>query len=147
MSAGSFCRSASIVTTPLAARQVEARRERRQPQLGLAMMTMKVVTWNSQQAAVGPVRDVADHGDDVTVLADQGLLFFSNGLLTGKDPDRRGLQRVGQCQQGRLQRPGVPVVAPQRQAAGITQGMIRVAVGLDDVRDLQADLLRGLSTL
>ncbi|MFT3954820.1 MAG: O-succinylhomoserine sulfhydrylase [Piscinibacter sp.] len=35
----------------------------------------------------------------------------------------------------------------QRQAAGITQGMVRVAVGLDDVRDLQADLLRGLSTL
>jgi len=35
----------------------------------------------------------------------------------------------------------------QRQAAGITQGMIRVAVGLDDVRDLQADLLRGLATL
>ncbi|WP_374369103.1 O-succinylhomoserine sulfhydrylase [Piscinibacter sp.] len=35
----------------------------------------------------------------------------------------------------------------QRQDAGITQGMIRVAVGLDDVRDLQADLLRGLSTL
>jgi O-succinylhomoserine sulfhydrylase len=35
----------------------------------------------------------------------------------------------------------------QRQAAGITQGMIRVAVGLDDVRDIQADLLRGLSTL
>jgi len=35
----------------------------------------------------------------------------------------------------------------QRQAAGITQGLIRVAVGLDDVRDIQADLLRGLSTL
>lgn len=35
----------------------------------------------------------------------------------------------------------------QRQAAGITQGMIRVAVGLDDVRDLQADLQRGLATL
>lgn len=35
----------------------------------------------------------------------------------------------------------------QRQAAGITQGMVRVAVGLDDVRDLQADLLRGLATL
>ncbi len=35
----------------------------------------------------------------------------------------------------------------QRQAAGITQGMIRVAVGLEDVRDLQADLQRGLSTL
>ena len=35
----------------------------------------------------------------------------------------------------------------QRQAAGITQGMIRVAVGLDDLADLKADLLRGLGTL
>jgi len=35
----------------------------------------------------------------------------------------------------------------QRQAAGITQGMVRVAVGLDDVDDLKADLLRGLDSL
>ena len=35
----------------------------------------------------------------------------------------------------------------QRQAAGITQGMVRVAVGLDDVADLKADLLRGLASL
>lgn len=35
----------------------------------------------------------------------------------------------------------------QRQAAGIVQGMVRVAVGLDDVADIQADLLRGLTTL
>ena len=35
----------------------------------------------------------------------------------------------------------------QRQAAGITQGLIRVAVGLDDVHDLQDDLARGLDTL
>ena len=35
----------------------------------------------------------------------------------------------------------------QRQAAGIVQGMIRVAVGLDDVEDIKADLQRGLSTL
>jgi O-succinylhomoserine sulfhydrylase len=33
----------------------------------------------------------------------------------------------------------------QRLAAGITQGMIRLAVGLDDVEDIKADLLRGLS--
>lgn len=32
----------------------------------------------------------------------------------------------------------------QRQAAGITQGMIRLAMGLDDVEDIKADLLRGL---
>jgi O-succinylhomoserine sulfhydrylase len=35
----------------------------------------------------------------------------------------------------------------QRLAAGITQGMIRVAVGLDDLADLKADLLRGLASL
>ncbi len=35
----------------------------------------------------------------------------------------------------------------QRQAAGIGQGLIRVAVGLDDIDDLKADLLRGLSSL
>jgi O-succinylhomoserine sulfhydrylase len=34
----------------------------------------------------------------------------------------------------------------QRLAAGITQGTIRLAVGLDDVEDLKADLLRGLSS-
>ena len=35
----------------------------------------------------------------------------------------------------------------QRQAAGITQGMIRVAVGLEDVEDLKADLALGLHKL
>ena len=35
----------------------------------------------------------------------------------------------------------------QRQAAGITQNMVRVAAGLDDVEDLKADLLRGLDSL
>ncbi len=35
----------------------------------------------------------------------------------------------------------------QRQAAGIVQGMIRVAVGLDDVEDIKADLARGLEGL
>jgi O-succinylhomoserine sulfhydrylase len=35
----------------------------------------------------------------------------------------------------------------QRQAAGITQGLIRVAVGLDHVEDIKADLARGLGTL
>ena len=32
----------------------------------------------------------------------------------------------------------------QRLAAGITQGMIRIAVGLEDLEDLKADLARGL---
>lgn len=35
----------------------------------------------------------------------------------------------------------------QRQAAGIVQGMVRLAVGLDDVEDLKADLRTGLQKL
>ena len=35
----------------------------------------------------------------------------------------------------------------QRLAAGITQGMIRVAMGLEDVEDIKADLARGLSRI
>lgn len=35
----------------------------------------------------------------------------------------------------------------QRQAAGIGQGLIRVAVGLDHIEDIKADLLRGLAGL
>lgn len=35
----------------------------------------------------------------------------------------------------------------QRQAAGIGQGLIRMAVGLDHLDDLKTDLLRGLQTL
>jgi len=35
----------------------------------------------------------------------------------------------------------------QRQAAGIGQGLVRLAVGLEHIDDIKADLLRGLSTL
>jgi O-succinylhomoserine sulfhydrylase len=35
----------------------------------------------------------------------------------------------------------------QRQAAGIGQGLIRLAVGLENVEDLKTDLARGLDTL
>ena len=35
----------------------------------------------------------------------------------------------------------------QRQAAGVTQGLIRVAVGLEYIDDITADLARGLETL
>ncbi len=35
----------------------------------------------------------------------------------------------------------------QRLAAGITQGLLRLAVGLDDIDDLKADLSRGLGSL
>ncbi|MBE0507384.1 MAG: PLP-dependent transferase, partial [Marinospirillum sp.] len=37
-------------------------------------------------------------------------------------------------------------VAPEaRLAAGITDGLVRVAVGLEDINDIKADLTAGLS--
>ena len=35
----------------------------------------------------------------------------------------------------------------QRQAAGISQGLVRLAVGLDHIEDIKADLLRGLNSI
>jgi O-succinylhomoserine sulfhydrylase len=35
----------------------------------------------------------------------------------------------------------------QRQAAGIGQGLVRLAVGLEHVEDIKTDLLRGLEKL
>jgi O-succinylhomoserine sulfhydrylase len=39
------------------------------------------------------------------------------------------------------------ITEAQRQAAGIGQGLIRVAVGLEHIEDLKADLARGLNSL
>jgi O-succinylhomoserine sulfhydrylase len=39
------------------------------------------------------------------------------------------------------------ITEAQRQAAGIGQGLIRVAVGLENIEDIKLDLARGLSTL
>jgi len=39
------------------------------------------------------------------------------------------------------------ITEAQRQAAGVVQGLIRVAVGLEHIDDLKADLLRGLNSL
>ncbi len=39
------------------------------------------------------------------------------------------------------------ITEAQRQAAGIGQGLIRVAVGLENIEDLKADLARGLDSL
>ncbi len=35
----------------------------------------------------------------------------------------------------------------QRQAAGIGQGLVRLAIGLDHTDDIKADLLRGLNSI
>jgi O-succinylhomoserine sulfhydrylase len=39
------------------------------------------------------------------------------------------------------------ITPAERERAGITEGLLRISVGLEDVRDLQADLERGLATV
>ena len=39
------------------------------------------------------------------------------------------------------------LAAPQKQAAGITEGLVRVAVGLEGIDDIRQDLARGLDSL
>ena len=39
------------------------------------------------------------------------------------------------------------LTAEQRDAAGISEGLVRIAVGLEDLEDLQSDCLRGLEAL
>jgi O-succinylhomoserine sulfhydrylase len=39
------------------------------------------------------------------------------------------------------------LTAGQCEAAGISEGLVRIAVGLEDLEDLQSDCLRGLAAL
>ena len=39
------------------------------------------------------------------------------------------------------------LTAEQRDAAGISEGLVRIAVGLEDLEDLQSDCLRGFAAL
>ena len=39
------------------------------------------------------------------------------------------------------------LTAEQRESAGISEGLVRIAVGLEDLEDLQSDCLRGLEAL
>jgi O-succinylhomoserine sulfhydrylase len=37
------------------------------------------------------------------------------------------------------------ITPAEREQAGITEGLLRISVGLEDLRDLKADLQRGLA--
>ena len=39
------------------------------------------------------------------------------------------------------------ITPAERERAGITEGLLRISVGLEDLRDLQADVQRGLAAV
>ena len=60
--------------------------------------------------------------------------------MSGPQHRKPAAQRKGELLRVRL-------TEAQRQSAGIGQGLIRVAVGLEFIEDLKADLQRGLDSL
>ncbi len=91
--------------------------------LGGAVLSFEVKAADSSQA-----RERAFH-----VLDSMKLL----SLCTNLGDTKTLLAHPATTSHGRL-------TEEQRLAAGITQGMVRVAVGLEDIRDIKADLALGL---
>ncbi|MCS6913846.1 MAG: hypothetical protein RMK29_01685 [Myxococcales bacterium] len=81
-------------------------------------LALESVSWNATGVAVGIVAAVAEQGDDLVVLSDQGALFFRSGRLDARDgsvrhwrqgaalplPDEPGHWLVGLDGTGRLRR-------------------------------------------
>jgi O-succinylhomoserine sulfhydrylase len=100
---------------------------RQQSGQGGAVVSFDVRAGSSPEAA----REAAFHVIDSTRLL---------SIATNLGDTKSIITHPGTTSHGRL-------TEAQRQAAGIGQGLIRLAVGLEHVDDITDDLLRGLSTL
>ena len=80
----------------------------------------------------------------VSGLGDFGGLLIADDRVQRSDQNRIARQRFLELRLIDLEaRDGLV----SQQAAGIGQGLIRVAVGLENIEDIKLDLARGLSTL
>ncbi len=111
---------------------------------GLASHPQHTLAMRQQSGQGGAVVSFDVHGDDpVTARANAFHVIDSTRVIsiaTNLGDTKSIITHPGTTSHGRLRE-------EQRQAAGIGQGLIRLAVGLEHVGDLQADLLRGLGTL
>ena len=84
------------------------------------------------------------HGDDPDALRRNAFHVIDHtrilSITANLGDTKTTITHPGTTSHGRLKE-------EQRQAAGIGQGLIRVAVGLEHLADLKADLARGLDTL
>ncbi|MES2977882.1 MAG: O-succinylhomoserine sulfhydrylase [Pseudomonadota bacterium] len=106
------------------------------PQHDLAM--------RQQSGRGGAVLSFDVHGADVATARKNAFHVIDStqvvSIATNLGDTKTIISHPGTTSHGRL-------TEDQRQAAGIGQGLIRLAVGLDHIDDLKADLTRGLSTL
>ena len=106
------------------------------PQHDLAML--------QQSGQGGAVVSFDLHGDDADTARANAFHVMNStqvvSIATNLGDTKTIITHPGTTSHGRL-------TEAQRQAAGISQGLIRLAVGLDHIEDIKVDLLRGLSTL
>ena len=110
------------------------------PQHDLAMRQQKI----NGEGVGGPVLSFELHGDTPDAAKANAFHVINStrvvSIATNLGDTKTIICHPGTTSHGRL-------TEVQRQAAGINQGLVRLAVGLDYIEDIKADLCRGLDTL
>ena len=111
---------------------------------GLASHAQHDLAMRQQSGLGGAVLSFDLRGDDAgTARANAFHVINSTqvvSIATNLGDTKTIISHPGTTSHGRL-------TEVQRQAAGISQGLIRLAVGLDHIEDIKADLSRGLDSL
>lgn len=111
---------------------------------GLASHPQHDLAMRQQSGQGGAVVSFDVRGDDPATARKNAFHVIDStrvvSIATNLGDTKTIITHPGTTSHGRL-------TEAQRQAAGIGQGLIRLAVGLDHIDDIQADLLRGLDTL
>lgn len=111
---------------------------------GLASHPQHDLAMRQQSDLGGAVLSFDLRGDDVATARKNAFHVIDStqviSIATNLGDTKTIISHPGTTSHGRL-------TEEQRQAAGISQGLIRLAVGLDHIDDIKADLSRGLDTL
>ena len=111
---------------------------------GLASHPQHELAMRQQSGLGGAVLSFDLHGDTVDAARANAFHVINStrvvSIATNLGDTKTIICHPGTTSHGRL-------TEEQRQAAGIGQGLVRLAVGLDHVEDIKADLRRGLDGL
>ncbi len=111
---------------------------------GLASHPQHELAMRQQSGQGGAVVSFDVHGSDAETARANAFHIINStqvvSIATNLGDTKSIITHPGTTSHGRL-------LEAQRQAAGIGQGLIRFAVGLEHIDDLTADLARGLDTL
>ncbi len=111
---------------------------------GLESHPQHELAMRQQSGLGGAVLSFDLRGDDVATARNNAFHVINStqviSIATNLGDTKTIISHPGTTSHGRL-------TEEQRQAAGIGQGLIRLAVGLDHIDDIKADLSRGLDSL